>query len=238
MGVQFPTERFGLFAFILNIMEELLRLWLWGYFKIFHRMRWKGMHLIPKTGPCIVASNHASFYDPAAVGTAIRRRMRFMAYIQFFKLPGIGQLMRFAGAFPVDTAKADRSAYENALRVLRDDGDLVIIFPEGGRTRSGALNPLKPGTARIALNADAWIVPTVVLGPEESWPYDKCVPRFFIPFSVKYYPPFRVERPESKADLDQAIDEVNRRIMEIWRRRIRAHQRLRARRGKPGTYHA
>jgi 1-acyl-sn-glycerol-3-phosphate acyltransferase len=236
MGVQFPTERFGAFAFILNFFEEFLRLWLWSYFKIFHFMRWRCVHQIPKDGACIVAASHSSFYDPAAVGTPIRRRIRFMAYFKFFKIPGIGHLMRFVGAFPVDTAKADRSAYEQSLRVLRDDGDLLIIFPEGGRTRSGSLSPLKPGVARIALNSDAWVVPAVVLGPEISWPYYHCVPRPFVPMSVKFYRPFRLPRPESRAEFNDAIEEINRRITKMWRRRVRAYQRIQRRRGKEPTY--
>jgi 1-acyl-sn-glycerol-3-phosphate acyltransferase len=238
MGVQFPTERFGPFAFILNGIEEMIRLWLWGYFKLFHFNRWKGHHLIPSEGPCVVAANHTSFYDPALIGVPIRRRMRFMAYYRFFQIPGIGQLMRYVGAFPVDTAKADRSAYENMLRVLHVDRDLIIIFPEGGRTRSGAINPLRPGAARLALATGAWVVPAVALGPDTSWPYDRCVPRLFVPMTVKFYRPFRVEKPVSKADLDSAVAEINRRIERHWRRRIRALRRLRRRQGKETLYSA
>lgn len=238
MGVQFPTERFGPFAFLLNGLEELIRLWLWGYFKLFHFTRWKGVHLIPKSGPCVVTANHTSFYDPALIGIPIRRRMRFMAYHAFFKIPGIGQLMRYVGAFPVDTAKPDRFAYESMLRVLRHDRDLVIIFPEGGRTRSMAVSPLKPGAARLAIASGAWVIPAVALGPEVSWPYDFCVPRLFVPMNVKFYRPFPAPQHTSKAELDSAIAEVNRRIETHWRRRIRALRRLRARRGLSTLYSA
>ncbi len=238
MGVQFPTERFGPFAFLLNFLEEVLRFWLWAYFKLFHAMRWRGLHNIPRDGPCIVAANHTSFYDPAAVGTPIRRRMRFMAYFKFFEFPGIGQLMRFAGAFPVDTARADRGAYERSLRVLRDDRDLIIIFPEGGRSRSGAVNPLKPGAARLALSAGAWVVPAVALGPEVSWPAHLCVPRHLVPNSVKYYPAISQPNPHCKAETDAAGERINSHIEKLWRRRIRAHRRLMRRRGKRVGYSA
>jgi 1-acyl-sn-glycerol-3-phosphate acyltransferase len=238
MGVQFPTERFGALALLLNPLEELLRLWLWSYFRLFHGTRWRGLHNIPRSGPCIVASNHVSFYDPGLIGTPIRRRMRFMAYHSYFQIPGVGALFRFVGAYPVDTSKADRSAYENSLRVLREEGDLIIIFPEGGRARAGAVNPIKPGAARIALASGAWVVPAVILGPERAWPYTVCVPRPFVPINVKFYRPFRVEPCNSKRERDEAIAQINRRIETLWRRRIRAHAHLQHRRGRPVTYWA
>ncbi len=238
MGVQFPTEKFGPLGPLLSGLERLLRLWLWGYFKIFHRTQWKGVHLIPRSGACVIAANHTSFYDPALIGIPIMRRMRFMAYHTFFAIPGIGSLMRFVGAFPVDNTKADRSAYQNFLRVLRDDQDLLIIFPEGGRTRSGALNVPKPGTARMALTAGAAIVPAVALGPEISWPHHRSVPRLFVPMNVKYYPPIRMERPATRAGQEEIIAEINRQIEARWRRRIRALRRLRTRQGKASRYAA
>lgn len=238
MRRQFPTDKFGILAPLLNLMEDGLRLWLRTYFKLFHATRWTGMHQIPDDGACIVASNHTSFYDPALIGTPICRRMRFMAYYKFFGIPGIGMLMRFVGAFPVDTARADKSAYVNTLKVLKDDEDLVVIFPEGGRTRSGAINPIKPGAARLALNGGAVIVPAVAVGPETSWPHFVCVPRLFHKFHVKYYPPIKLEKPESKQELNQAIEKINAHIMTHWRRRVRAYRRLRQRRGLPLWYSA
>lgn len=219
-------------------MEEFLRFWLWTYFKIFHGVRWRGVRQIPMKGPCLVAANHLSFYDPGLIGTPIRRRMRFMAYHAYFKIPAVGQLFRFVGAFPVDTAKADRSAYENSLHVLREDVDLVIIFPEGARSRCGAINPIKPGAARLAQAADAWIVPAVILGPERAWPYTVAVPRLFVGMNVKFYKPFKVEKGESRADDAAAAEKAMAHIEALWRRRIRAYTRLRHRRGKPVTYWA
>jgi 1-acyl-sn-glycerol-3-phosphate acyltransferase len=132
----------------------------------------------------------------------------------FFRLPALGALIRWCRAFPVREAEADRQAVRTAIRLLRA-GEPLVIFPEGGRTPDGRLQPFRPGAFRIALQADAPVVPVTIQGAFEAWPADRRLPR---PgrITVTYHPP--VTRKDLPPDADRkAQPELQ---AELVRRRI------------------
>jgi len=130
--------------------------------------RWKvvGRERVPRQGPFIVASNHLSIADPPVLASAIpRRRIRYMAKIEIFK-PPFGWIPRAYGAFAVRRFDADLAAMLNAERVLRR-GQVLGMFPEGTRSRSGSLQRPHPGTALIALRSGAPILPCAIIGTDQ-----------------------------------------------------------------------
>jgi 1-acyl-sn-glycerol-3-phosphate acyltransferase len=130
-------------------------------------VRWEvnGRERIPMTGPLIVASNHLNNADPPIVGAGFaRRRIRWMAKIELFKMP-FGIIIRMWGAFPVRRFDADLAAMLNAERILKNGG-VLGMFPEGTRSRTGQMGPPHPGTAVIALRSGATIVPCAMTGTE------------------------------------------------------------------------
>lgn len=98
---------------------------------LFIGMKVYGEAHIPKTGAFIMASNHASYFDPPLVGTAVHHRLiHFMAKEELFHNPLMGWFLRYVKTFPVHRGRVDRKAMAEALRVLKE-GEVLGIFPEG-----------------------------------------------------------------------------------------------------------
>ncbi|MFQ5686985.1 MAG: lysophospholipid acyltransferase family protein [Candidatus Scalindua sp.] len=180
--------------FISNIKFSLVRWIPIAYFKIFHWIEFHGSENIPATGPVIIASNHISYYDPLIVGTGVYRDIKFMAWGRLFTIPILRSVIRFFGAFPVESSRVDKSAYVNALRTLFKRKAL-IIFPEGGRSDDGKVKELKLGIARLALKTNARIVPVTIVGAYEIFSRHRLIPR---PgkISVYYHKPITIDKHE------------------------------------------
>ena len=83
-------------------------------------MQVAGEEHIPEKGAFIVASNHASYFDPPLIGTAMRHHLiHFMAKEELFHNPLMGWFLRYVGTFPVHRGRVDRKALVEALRVLK-----------------------------------------------------------------------------------------------------------------------
>lgn len=148
--------------------------WLWRFLYViatlirifFLRLRVEGQENVPRTGGCIYAINHTMGPDYVIVGYASPRQVYYMAKSEIFALhPWLAALVKAAGAFPVQRGKGDIQAIEQAADFVRT-GKVVGMFPEGTRSRSGQLQRGKTGAARIAMMAQAPIVPVVVINSE------------------------------------------------------------------------
>lgn len=129
-----------------------------------------GIKNVPKTGGVIIASNHASYLDPPAVG-ASSRRMRmthFMARDTLFKKGFMNWFLHRVGVIPLDRDKGDLKAMKTAIQLLRD-GACVALFPEGTRSEDGELQPPKPGVGFLVAKGEAPVVPVYVHGSYEAW---------------------------------------------------------------------
>src|SRR5436305_11624217 len=144
----------------------LVRAVLQPFFHLYFRMRRIGREHIPAKGPVIVAANHRSFLDPFVIGTMARRPMYYVAKKELFKRRWQAWLLNALGAFPVNRGGQDEEMIETAKAILRR-GDIVLIFPEGTRTRPGSLGKTKRGVGRLAPESGAPIVPVAVIGTED-----------------------------------------------------------------------
>ena len=117
-----------------------------------------GVERVPPEGGVVVVANHLSAIDPALVGAMSPRPLVFMAKAELLEIPIAGELIQFAGAFPVRRGESDRDAVRRA-RALVHEGRALGMFVEGTRQRLGHPGEVRPGALMIALQEGAPIVP-------------------------------------------------------------------------------
>jgi len=139
------------------------------FFKIFFRFKIIDLQNVPQKGGVILVSNHISHLDPLVIGCAIRmRQATFMAKRALFKVPLVGTFVK-TFSFPVDRETPQPSTIKEAVRRLKN-GELIIMFPEGGRSRDGSLRDAKRGTGLIASLSGAKVVPAYIDGTDRVLP--------------------------------------------------------------------
>jgi 1-acyl-sn-glycerol-3-phosphate acyltransferase len=127
------------------------------------RVRAIGRENVPKDGPLILAPNHFSQMDHFFVGLYLRRKIRFMAKSQMFGTPVLTYVYKHGGVIPVRRGHHDEEAFKTAFTVL-GQGGMLLIYAEGGRSRSGELGEPKRGVGRLALESGAPVVPVAIYG--------------------------------------------------------------------------
>jgi 1-acyl-sn-glycerol-3-phosphate acyltransferase len=146
------------FYIFLLVPEYLIRFTAWVATHVVYRFRVRGEENIPVAGPAVLACNHVSFVDAVLLMAASPRPIYFVMDSRIFRLPVLGWLFRLAKAIPIAPQKDDpavyEAAFERAAQVLRE-GDLLAIFPEGGITRDGSLQPFKGGIMKVLERARA-----------------------------------------------------------------------------------
>jgi 1-acyl-sn-glycerol-3-phosphate acyltransferase len=163
----------ALYVFLL-VPEYLLRFAAWVATHFIYRFKVRGDENIPVDGPAVLVCNHVSFVDALLLMAASPRPIHFVMDYRIFQQPVLGWLFRLAKAIPIAPHKEDAATYEaafaRAAEVLRD-GDLLAIFPEGGITSDGQLQPFKAGIMKILEQAqrDGLSVPVVPMALTNLW---------------------------------------------------------------------
>jgi len=146
----------------LLVPEYLLRFVAFIASRCIYRFRVRGDEHIPLKGGAILVCNHVSFVDALLLMAASPRPIRFIMDHRIFATPLLGTLFRLAGAIPIAPQQEDAAAYERAFaeaRKVLDEGDLLGLFPEGGITRDGALQPFKGGIMKLLATHPVPVVP-------------------------------------------------------------------------------
>jgi 1-acyl-sn-glycerol-3-phosphate acyltransferase len=169
-----------------------------------------GAEHVPTRGPVVIASNHASNFDPVLVANCIRRPIAFMAKEELFQVPILSTLIRLYGAYPVKRGAADRSALRSAQQAL-EAGWAVGIFLEGTRTPDGRIHDPKLGAALIAAKMQVPLVPISLWGTEGIL-VNGNVPQS-VPVTIRIGPPLAppasTDRPELERVTQTCTDAIN-----------------------------
>jgi 1-acyl-sn-glycerol-3-phosphate acyltransferase len=185
-----------------------------GNVRVFHAER------SALAGPCVLASNHISHFDPPLISVAARRKIDWMAVKELFKHPLASLYLRTIHTFPVDRQNLDRASVKTAWQRLKA-GRMVGMFPEGG-IRAGATSvlegaPIKPGAGALALMAGAPVLPCVVIGTDRL--YNRKNWRLFgrTPFRVGFGEPILLpagmDKAGARAHLDRELSAALRRLL-------------------------
>ena len=140
-----------------------------GFCRIWCRMTVEGREHIPADGIYVLAPVHRSILDTPISSGLTRRRMRFMGADKYWKHPKFGRLLTALGGFPVTRGSADREALKRCIDLLQN-GEPLVLFPEGERKSGDTVQPLFEGAAYIAVKAGAPIIPVGIGGSERVMP--------------------------------------------------------------------
>jgi 1-acyl-sn-glycerol-3-phosphate acyltransferase len=141
----------------------------WPFVKVGFRLRARGIDNLPEHG-FVLAANHTSNFDPWPLGLPLfpGRQLYFMAKSELFN-PILKPILLGGGAFPVRRGEADAEAIRSAVELVQS-GRVVVMFPEGTRRKKGLRkrHGARPhsGAARIALAANAPLVPAAIKGTD------------------------------------------------------------------------
>ena len=127
---------------------------------VVYRVRYSGRQNIPTEGGVLVVSNHQSHLDPPLVGIGVPRRLNYLARETLFSFAPFRWLIGSVDAIPIDRDGIGLGGIKEALRRLKR-GEMVLIFPEGTRTRDGEIAPFRPGFTALAVSSQ---------GPSCPWP--------------------------------------------------------------------
>ena len=197
---------------------DVVRIVLTPYLLLFYRARCIDSRHVPAQGPVIIAPNHFSFLDHFFVAVYLRRKVHFMAKSQLFK-PPMQFIYTHGGVFPVRRGHQDEEAFVTAETVL-GRGDIVVMYAEAGRSRSGELGKPRHGLGRLALESGAPVVPTAIAGTERARNWRRLQ---FPKVTVQFGEPVRFEQvSDPTRDQAQAASEV------VFDRVREMHGRLRS----------
>jgi long-chain acyl-CoA synthetase len=150
--------------------------------RVVFRLRIDGAHRLPRSGPLVIAANHSSYLDPLAIAAGLPHSLVRATYFAgwtglMFRGPVSRLFSRIVNVLPVDP---NRTALAS-LRLSRDvlsAGGILVWFPEGRRSPTGALQPLMPGLGALLESNDIPVVPVWIAGTFEAAPAGRLLPRF------------------------------------------------------------
>ena len=189
---------------LLRVLARLVVVW-------FFRFRVAGRENWPATGGALICANHQSFLDPPLVGLTCSRRLTYLGRTTLFENKLLAPVIRFLDTIPIDREGGGLAGLKETLRRLKG-GDMVLIFPEGTRTRDGHLQPLKPGFCAVARRSKVPLVPVALDGAYDIWPRTSPLPRGG-QLAVVIGPPISAAEVARLSD-EELMAELARRIRE------------------------
>jgi len=133
------------------------------YCRLVYRLRVQQVENVPAEGGVILAPNHFSHMDHWFIGVMLGRPVRFMAKSQLFRGRPVEAFLSHMGAFPIRRGHHDEEAFKTAFTIL-ERGGCMLMYPEGGRSRTGGIAEPRPGVGRIALQSGVPVIPVAIHG--------------------------------------------------------------------------
>ncbi|WP_106479020.1 MFS transporter [Phytohalomonas tamaricis] len=152
--------------------RPLMRIIIFLLIHCWYRLRLSGRRNIPDEGAALVVCNHVSFMDALVLGGACSRPLRFLMDKPIYDSPWMNWFFRMAGAIPVNSERRDPVGMRRALDQVGqalENGEVVMIFPEGRLTRDGEVNEFRRGIEMVLQRNPVPVVPAALSGLWGSW---------------------------------------------------------------------
>jgi 1-acyl-sn-glycerol-3-phosphate acyltransferase len=192
----------------------IIRSWL----RLYHRFEVSGAEHLPANGSFVIVANHASHLDTLCILSALPLRKLHRAFPAaaqdyfFVSIPRLAVAAVVVNALPFGRRGNIRNSLEMCRHLLENAGNVLILFPEGTRTRNGQLDEFKPGIGLLAAGTQIPIVPCYVSGAFEAWPKGKILPRprrlhlkIGPPKTYAHFPAGKESSVQVSADLRSAV---------------------------------
>ena len=174
------------------------------------RLRSYGAERVPEQGGVVLAINHFSWIDIPCVGFATPRPLYFLAKVEAHRVPGLGQFIRAFGTISVRRGESDRDAVRRMRQVVHD-GNVLGVFVEGTRQRSGVPGEVQPGAAMVALQEGAPVCCVAIHG-SQTWKLGN-----FAPVSMVWGAPLDLSgMPRGGKGYREASLEIERELRRLW----------------------
>lgn len=208
---------------LLHVVCRLLGVVLYG-------IRVRGRSHVPASGGALVLSNHQSHYDPILIGLACDRRLNYVARSTLFRFSPFRWLIHSLDAIPIEREGLGLAGLRETLRRLKR-GEMVLLFPEGTRTRNGEVGVFKPGFSALVHRAQVPLVPVAIDGAFDAWPRTRAWP-WVARIEIQFGAPLLPHQASALGDRE-LVAEIERRIRACHavaraRRRASAWERSRS----------
>lgn len=149
----------------------------WFIGKIFYRLKIYGLeHFYPRGA--ILAANHTSYLDPPIVSVSWPEVVHFLARKTLFRSKWFGGFISRVNTHPVSGQSGDVQVMKTIIALL-EQGHKVVLFPEGTRSETGELRPIKPGIGMLVARSKTAIIPVYIHGAYKVWGRNRKLPRLF-----------------------------------------------------------
>jgi 1-acyl-sn-glycerol-3-phosphate acyltransferase len=196
--------------------------------KLWFNWRFEGLENVPREGPCLVACNHISYFDPLAHAYLLlkaHRKSRFLAKSELYEHWLLRRVLEGAKQIKVYRGSGDAAPVDAAKESLRA-GECVVVYPEGTVTKNPDFSPMrgKTGIARLTLATEIPVLPVVVWGSQDVWQKDGARSlKFGRPIWVKAGPPIDFssysedvqDNRTLRAVTDQVMDELTQLVEDL-----------------------
>ncbi len=172
-----------------------------------------GSENFPTNGPFLIASNHASHFDPPLVGCHVPRQMRFFARRSLWNNQALAWWLNQVETIPVERDSGDVGAIKRVLQALKENR-AIVLFPEGTRSPDGHLQKAKAGVGLMACKTGVPVVPCRVYGSFAAFGKGRSFPRFGTPISIVFGPPIAAPEYDDPALGKARYDTAAQRIMD------------------------
>ena len=193
------------------------------------RLRSYGTERIPPSGGLVIAINHFHWIDISCIGWVCKRNLFFLAKVEAHRVPGLGPFIRTFGTISVRRGESDREAVRRMQEVVRG-GDVLGVFVEGTRQRSGVPGHVQPGAAMVALQEDVPVICAAIHGSQD-WRVGN-----FAPVSIAWSEPMHFDGlPRGGKGYREASAQIEQELHRQWRWLRDLHEAGRPRVAVPPT---